>query len=150
MHKPMRILELGTALGYTACCLARGSAEAHVDSLEGDTEHVRLARMHIKDHGLTSRITVHQGRFEDTLRSLVGGYEMAFFDGFAPPPNTIKQLNRLLVEGGVLVCSNLQLASTKEANLLATYLNEASKWATLAPIESGKTIVRVKHSAMVA
>ena len=30
--KPKRILELGTALGYTACCLASGSPEAHVDS----------------------------------------------------------------------------------------------------------------------
>lgn len=148
IYKPMRILELGTGLGYTACCLAHGSADAHVDSLEGDTEHVRLARLHIKDYGLTNRITVHHGQFADTLGRLAGGYEMAFFDGFAPPPNTIKRLNRLLVEGGVLVCSNLQLARTKDANLLATYLNDANRWAMLAPIESGRTIVRVKQSAL--
>lgn len=118
MHKPARILELGTALGYTACCLAHGSADAQVDSLEGDMEHVSLARLHIEDHGLTSRITVHHGQFDDTLGRLAGGYEMAFFDGFAPPPNTIQRLGRLLVEGGVLVCSNLQLARAKDANLL--------------------------------
>lgn len=148
-YKPTRILELGTALGYTACCLAQGSADAHVDTLEGDPEHVRLARKHIEEHRLTSRITVHHGQFADTLRGLTTGYDMAFFDGFAPPPNTLERLNELLIDGGILICSNLQLAQKEDADLLTTYLNDHGIWAALAPIESGRTVVRVKQCVKV-
>jgi len=59
--QPHRVLELGTALGYSACCLAQGSASARVDTIEGDATHVTLAREQIARHALTHRITVHHG-----------------------------------------------------------------------------------------
>src|SRR6202522_4312055 len=46
-HRASRVLELGTALGYTGCCLAAAASNTHVDSIEMDTEHVRLARENI-------------------------------------------------------------------------------------------------------
>jgi predicted O-methyltransferase YrrM len=39
-HRASRVLELGTALGYTGCCLAAAASNTHVDSIEMDTEHV--------------------------------------------------------------------------------------------------------------
>ena len=42
-----RILELGTALGYTALSFASGAPDATVDTVERDAEHVQLARDNI-------------------------------------------------------------------------------------------------------
>ncbi len=42
-----RILELGTALGYTALSFASGAPDATVDTVERDPEHVQLARDNI-------------------------------------------------------------------------------------------------------
>ena len=65
--RPQRVLELGTALGYTACCLAQGCVSARVDTVEGDATHVALAREEIARHALTHRITVHYGQFDEIL-----------------------------------------------------------------------------------
>lgn len=143
-YLPARILELGTALGYTACCMAGGSPLANVDTVEADAEHVALARLHIARHGLEERVAVHHGQFSEVLPRLLPGYGMAFFDGFAPPPETIAQLRQLLATGGVLVCSNVQLAHGQAARDLAHELNNRNCWQPQAPIEGGRTQVLVK------
>jgi predicted O-methyltransferase YrrM len=43
-YKPERILELGTALGYSACCLAASGDNCRVDTIEADLEHVKIAK----------------------------------------------------------------------------------------------------------
>lgn len=144
-HQPLRILELGTALGYTACCLAHGSPNARLDTLEGEVEHATLARQQIAGHGLAGRVTVHQGRFTDLLPRLVRGYDMAFFDGFAPPPEVITAMRRLLVDGGIMVCANLQLGHGGEARRLETDFGDARRWQHLPPLEGGSTLVMVKR-----
>lgn len=141
---PERILELGTALGYTVCCMAGGNALAHADTVEADTEHVALARAHIARHVLAARVTVHAGQFDDVLSKLTPGYDMVFFDGFAPAPKTIARLRELLLSGGVLVCANLQLAYGHAAKQLEREFNNRRSWQPLAPIERGRTQVLVK------
>src|SRR5262245_49925953 len=58
-----RILELGTALGYTALWLAHGVPDGVVDTIERDPEHVRLARTHVEAFGLGGDVIVHEGEF---------------------------------------------------------------------------------------
>src|SRR6185312_2339497 len=55
-----RILELGTALGYTALSFAMGAPDATVDTIERDPQHVELARQHIAAAALDHRIAVHE------------------------------------------------------------------------------------------
>ena len=145
--QPQRVLELGTALGYTACCMAQGCASARVDTIEGDAVHVALAYEQIARHALTHRITVHHGQFDEILGQLEAGYDLAFFDGFEPPPTTIAQVRDLLSPGGMLVCSNLQLGRGTAARQLAHDLDDADRWQTLASIEGGRTAVRIKLGA---
>lgn len=144
-HQPQRILELGTALGYTACCLSQGSPNAHVDTLEGDAEHVALARQQIARHGLAKRVTVHHGSFEDVVARLVPGYSMAFFDGFAPPPEVITAMRGLMVDGGILVCANLQLGHRETMRQLKADFSDPVRWQQLPPLEGGRTSVMVKR-----
>src|SRR5271169_3627090 len=75
-----RILELGTALGYTALSFASGAPDATVDTIESDQEHVRLARDNIAAAAMDNRITVHEGDFSSVLPTLDPGYDVAFFD----------------------------------------------------------------------
>lgn len=49
-----------------------------MDTIEADAPHVKLARLHIAQAGLGSRVTVPHGRFEDVIRSLDSGYDMIF------------------------------------------------------------------------
>src|SRR5579864_2161887 len=74
-----RILELGTALGYTALWFARGAPEAVIDTIEHDADHVHLAREQVEAHGMGGHIVVHQGEFAQVLRRLDPGYDVAFF-----------------------------------------------------------------------
>jgi predicted O-methyltransferase YrrM len=145
-HIPMRIIELGTALGYTACCMAEGSQHAHIDTIEGDAEHVKLAREQIALHGLSSRITVYHGKFEHVLQTLHAGYNMAFFDGYAPSMDIILQIRNLLVENGILICSNLQLGRGTESRRLDAELANHVRWQKLTSIESGQTAILIKRS----
>lgn len=118
-----RILELGTALGYTALWLAHGAPAAHVDTLERDPEHVTLARKAIADVGFDSRITVHEGEFAAVLRTLSPGYDLAFFDGYAPALPELDGLRRLLRPGGLLVSANQELSGPESAGYRAQLLD---------------------------
>src|SRR3984885_5233407 len=98
-----RILELGTALGYTALSFASGAPDATVDTIERDPEHAQMARDNIAAAGLDHRITVHEGDFTTVLPTLDPGYDVAFFDGHTPAPALHKALRGLLRTGGTLI-----------------------------------------------
>jgi predicted O-methyltransferase YrrM len=110
-----RILELGTALGYTALSFASGAPDATVDTIERDPEHVQLARENIAAAGLDHRITVHDGEFASVLPTLDPGYDVAFFDGGTPAPGLHKALRGLLRTGGTLITANLSHGGTADA-----------------------------------
>ncbi|MCO5081080.1 MAG: class I SAM-dependent methyltransferase [Rhizobiaceae bacterium] len=138
---PRRVVELGTALGFTACCLAFGTDDTMVDTVEGDPEHVMLARRYIAEAGLQDRVKVHQGDFHSVLPRLVGPYDLAFFDGFAPDDKLIWELCMLLRDGGVLVCANLGLAEASSRRALEHDLTDRSRWTKIATLEGGSTQV---------
>jgi predicted O-methyltransferase YrrM len=116
--RPAAVLELGTALGYTACWWATGGG--HVDTVENDPEHVRLARVQIGGVGLAGRVTVHEGDFDAVLPSLPGPYDLAFFDGYAPSPALLARLQALVTPGGLLVTTNLDLGTGDFRGVLST------------------------------
>jgi predicted O-methyltransferase YrrM len=78
------VLNLGTALGFTACCLVSSAEATQVDTVEGDPQHALLTQANIEAAGLGDRIPMYRGRFEDVLPTLRGAYAMAFFDGLSP------------------------------------------------------------------
>jgi predicted O-methyltransferase YrrM len=110
-----RVLELGTALGYTALSFAHGAPEATVDTVERDPEHVRLARANVAAAGMNARITVHEGEFAGVLPTLDPPYDLAFFDGHTPVPRLHAELRRLLRPRGLLITANLNHGGTAAA-----------------------------------
>src|SRR5712692_10585633 len=138
-----RILELGTALGYTALSFAHGTPKAVVDTVERDSEHVRLARGNIAAAGLDRRIVVHAGDFTDVLPTLEPGYDLAFFDGHTPVPKLHRELHRLLRPRGVLVTANLNHGGTADA--VCEALLDQRSWLTAFVDEDRETAISIKQ-----
>jgi predicted O-methyltransferase YrrM len=137
-----RILELGTALGYTSLSFANGATGAKVDTVERDPEHVRLARANIAAAGMDKRITVHEGDFAKVLPTLDAGYDVAFFDGHTPVPALHKSLYGLLRTGGVLITANLNHGGTADA--VRDALFDGKSWRSALIDEDGETAISVK------
>jgi predicted O-methyltransferase YrrM len=137
-----RILELGTALGYTALSFASGARDATIDTIERDPEHVRLARENIAGASMDHRITVHEGDFTAILPTLDPGYDVAFFDGQTPSPALHKTLRGLLRTGGTLITANLNHGGTADAVRKALF--DGKSWRSALPDEDGETAISVK------
>jgi len=79
--KPKKILEIGTAVGYSASQFVRISGEdAMVDTIELDEERAKQAIQNIKNIGLEKNINVIIGNAVEILPSLKGPYDMVFID----------------------------------------------------------------------
>jgi len=137
-----RILELGTALGYTALSFAYGAPDSTVDTVDRDEEHVRLARDNIAAAALDHRITVHHGDFAKVLSTLDPGYDLAFFDGGAPLPALHTGLRGLLRTGGLLITANLNHGGTAET--VYTALFDGKSWRSALVDDEGETAISVK------
>jgi predicted O-methyltransferase YrrM len=137
-----RILELGTALGYTALSFASGAPGATVDTVERDPDHVQLARDNITAAGMDHRITVHEGDFATVLPTLDPGYDVAFFDGQTPSPGVHKTLRGLLRTGGTLITANLNHGGTADAVRKALF--ETKSWRSALLDDDGESAISVK------
>jgi predicted O-methyltransferase YrrM len=141
MADARRILELGTALGYTALWLARGAPEAQIDTVERDPEHVRIAREHVAAYGCAGRIAVHEDDYRRAMAGMAPPFDLIFFDGYGPTLDDLAQFRRLLRPKGVLVSSNLQVGS-QAASYRAALLKP--DWLTTFALEGGNSAVSVK------
>lgn len=121
-----RILELGTAIGYTACCLAAASDGVRVDTIEQDPRHVALARESVARFGFAGRIQVVQSSFDAALRRLAPEYDLIFFDGYEPQLAELETIARLLLSAGALVTANMNLGSANSA--LHDFLDDPTRW----------------------
>jgi predicted O-methyltransferase YrrM len=110
-----RVLELGTATGFSAFCFATASSEVQIDSIDRDTSHVAMATERLAAYGLADRVRVHQGEFADVLATLAGPYDLVFVDGFEADPALLDRLVELA--DGMLVNANLSWSATTPAIL---------------------------------
>jgi len=109
LKRPVRILEVGCAIGYSAILMAQYLADGgSITTLEWDAETCEIARANIEKAGLSDRITVVLGDAKDIIPTLTGEYDVIFLDG--PKAHYIYMLNdciRLLKKGGMLISDNI-------------------------------------------
>ena len=137
-----RIVELGTALGYSALSFAYGAPDSTVDTIERDPEHVRIARENIAAAKFDHRITVHEGDFAKVLATLDPGYDLAFFDGHTPAPGLHTALRNVLQTGGLLITANLNDGGTADAVHRALF--DGKSWRSALLDGAGETAISVK------
>ena len=109
-HKPAKILEAGTAIGYSAILMAEAdeSASSHIDTIEIDPDTADIARTNIEAAGFLPRIRVILGDALEVFESLNGTYDFIFIDSAKSQyPLMLDSVKRLLRRGGLLVCDNV-------------------------------------------
>lgn len=136
-----RVLELGTALGYTALWLAHGAPDAVIDTIEADNDHMRIAREHVEAAGMSGHIVVHHGDFAQVLRRLDPGYDLAFFDGFTPTLPLLRTMRSLLRTRGLLISANL---THEGSGRYLDALQDEDAWLTAFLGEARETALSVK------
>ena len=81
LFKPKRILEIGTAVGYSAICFSEFLAEnGKIDTIEREEERVIEARENIKRAEVDDKINIIQGDAVEILPTLNEKYDMVFID----------------------------------------------------------------------
>jgi len=104
-----RVLELGTAIGYSGIWLARALEEdGELITVEWDKETARLAEGNFKKAGISSRVQVVVGAADRVLKDLRGPFDMIFNDVDKQYyPLILEDCIRLLRVGGLLVTDNV-------------------------------------------
>jgi predicted O-methyltransferase YrrM len=109
IKKPGRLLEVGTAIGYSAILLASIlEPGGRIDTIERYELMVEKAKANIKRAGLEDTINVIAGDALEVLECLDKKYDMIFLDAAKGQyPEFLPQCLKLLASGGVLVSDNV-------------------------------------------
>lgn len=107
--KPKRILEIGTAVGYSAMCFSIFLAENGViDTIERDEERIKEARINIKNVGVEEKINIYEGDAVEILPTLNDKYDVIFIDAAKGKyPFFLKESLRLLNSKGTIFADNI-------------------------------------------
>lgn len=107
--RPKRILEIGTAIGYSAIILANTLDDGgKITTIEYNPDMAAAARENIKKAGMEDKIDVIEADAKEYLPSASGDYDIIFLDG--PKAHYIYMLEdciRLLNRNGVLIADNV-------------------------------------------
>lgn len=80
-NKPKRILEIGTAVGYSASCFARYTDDdCKIDSIEIDEERYNEACKNVELIGVKDKINLYLGNAVEILPTLNEKYDIVFID----------------------------------------------------------------------
>ena len=75
------ILEIGTAIGYSAITIAENTCCAHIDTLEIDEDRFIVAECNVKKHKLNKKITLHLIDAMEFLKTTNKTYDFIYLDG---------------------------------------------------------------------
>jgi len=109
MIRPKRILEIGTFMGYSALCLAKGlSDDGFLHTIELKKEDAEKARLHFDKSSLGSRIILHTGNALEVIPALGEKWDLVFID--ADKPGYIEYFNLVLPQvrkNGFILADNI-------------------------------------------
>ncbi len=108
MLKPSRILEIGTAIGYSSSVFAMTSENVKVTTVEREPDMTELALQNHKILGLSDRIRVIEGDALEVLDCLKEKYDLIFIDAAKGYYSEFfAYAKKLINPGGVIVCDNI-------------------------------------------
>lgn len=109
MHKPKQILEVGTAIGFSALLMSEHMpADGHITTIEKYEKRIPIARENFEKYKKKDQITLLEGDAMDILKELEGPFDFIFMDAAKGQYiNFLPEILRLLPEGGVLVSDNV-------------------------------------------
>lgn len=154
-----RILELGTATGYSGICMLRGTDDGTLTTFEMDHERAARARANFKEAGFDDRALVLEENAVDGLEKIDDRFDACFIDllnSFRSEEIT-RRVFEMCVErlepGGLLMADNalrqgdVLQPSSQQAKNVAHYNDLVAKHPRLesvvVPIRDGLSIARL-------
>ena len=109
MQRPVNILEVGTAIGFSALLMKEYAPEdCHITTIEKYEKRIPLARENFKKAGRENDITLLEGDATEILKELTGTYDFIFMDAAKGQYiNFLPDILRLMPAGGLLVSDNV-------------------------------------------
>ncbi|WP_010098953.1 O-methyltransferase [Ornithinibacillus scapharcae] len=108
LNKPKRILEIGTAIGYSALRMNEAYPEASITTIERDDIRYNQAVENINRLNKTENITIIHGDALDVLADLNGTYDCVFIDAAKGQYQKFFELVMpLLADNGLVITDNV-------------------------------------------
>lgn len=122
LRRPARILEVGTAVGFSALLMREYSPTSHITTIEKYEKRIPIARENFRRLDEDGRITLLEGDALEIMSELKEPYDFIFMDAAkAQYVNFLPEVSRLLVKGGLLVSDNvLQDGEIVESRFVVT------------------------------
>ncbi len=109
IRRPKHILEVGTAVGFSALLMAQNTEpDCRITTIENYEKRIVQARENIAQAGMEERITLLEGDAAEVMRGLTGPYDLIFMDAAKGQYlRFLPEALRLLCTGGVLISDNV-------------------------------------------
>lgn len=108
IHKPKKILELGTAIGYSAIIMASIDNDIKITTMDRSEKFVSYAVENIKKFNLEDRIEIVFGEIDENLDKLSDTYDLIMFDaGKSHYSEYFDKTMRLIDNGGIIFSDNV-------------------------------------------
>lgn len=107
--RPSKILEIGTAVGYSAICFSEYlKDDGIIDTIEREEERVKQARENIKNAEVEDKINILFGDAVEILPTLNSKYDIVFIDAAKGKyPFFLKEALRMLSNDGIIIADNV-------------------------------------------
>ena len=109
MNRPARVLEVGTAVGFSAILMSEYLPEgSHITTIENYEKRIPIARNNFKRAGKEEQITLIEGDALEVMETLEGPYDFIFMDSAKGQYiHYMPEAVRLLSDGGILMSDNV-------------------------------------------
>ena len=107
--QPERILEVGTAVGYSAILMSENMPQnCKITTIENYDKRIPVAKNNFKRAGKENVITLIEGDALEVLKTLDGPYDFIFMDAAKGQYiNYLPDIKRVLRKGGLLISDNI-------------------------------------------
>ena len=109
IKKPNKILEIGTAVGYSAICFSKYlSKNGKIDTIERDEERISEAKINFEKVGVSDKINIYAGDAVEILPTLNEKYDVVFIDAAKGKyPFFLKEALRMIKPSGIILADNI-------------------------------------------
>ncbi len=115
-----RVLEIGTAIGYSTAILAQGLAPGGIiETIEIKEEHYHTAAENLQTLGLQNQVIQHLGDAEEVLPTLTGPFDLVFMDGAKGQYlKFLEMIQPNLLPGAIILSDNVLFRGMTASNTL--------------------------------
>lgn len=109
MKKPKKILELGTAVGFSSILMYESAGtEPDIITIERDEKMIEMAKINLERFNLSDKIKIEAGDCLEVLERLDDKFDLIFMDaGKGHYNHFLPHCLRLLKEDGIIVADNV-------------------------------------------